>query len=44
MVVLEQEGPIFIRQYLKLYQDQDGEAWAETHQYQNQDNKNIILV
>ena len=33
-----------IRQYLKLYQDQDGEALLETHQDQNQDNRNIIII
>ena len=33
----------FIRQYLKLYLDQDGEAWSETHQDQNQP-KNIVIV
>ena len=34
----------FIRPYLKLYLDQDRETWSETHQNQNQDNKNIIIV
>ena len=38
-----------VRKYLKLYQqscfadqDQDGEAWSETHQDQKQDNKNMV--
>ena len=30
----------FDRQYLKLYQEQDGEAWSETHQ--EQDNKKMV--
>ena len=46
------EKTYFIRQFLKLYQDQDGEPWSATHQdqdrdqdqNQNQDNKNIIIV
>ena len=46
------EKTYFIRHFLKLYQDQDGEPWSETHQdqdrdqdqNQNQDSKNIIIV
>ena len=30
----------FVRKYLKMYQEQDGTAWSETHQ--EQDNKQMV--